>query len=94
MEWKQLARNVREEICAFRNALTADSGGGDADYGVGGFGDLRNWDGFDGHGKGFAFELDRFHGLVMRVVVLHFDGDVSELGLRKDQEKNLKKKPC
>jgi hypothetical protein len=93
-EQKQLARNMKEEICAFRNALTADSGGGDADYGVGGLGDLGNWHGLDGHGEGLAFEFNRFHGLVMGVGVLHFDDDVSELGLRKDLERNSKKKPC
>ena len=80
-------------ICASRNALTADSGGGDADYGVGGLGDLGNWHGLDGQGKYLAFEFNRFHGLVMGVGVPHFDGDVSELGLRKDLERNSKKKP-
>jgi hypothetical protein len=92
MEWKQLARNVKEKICAFRNALTADSGGGNADYGVGGLGDLGNWHGLNGHGEGLAFEFDRFHGLVIGVGVLHFDGDVSEVGLRKDLERNSKEK--
>jgi hypothetical protein len=54
-------------------------------------GDLGNWHGLDGHGEGLAFEFDRFHGLVMRVGVLHFDGDVSELGLRKDLERDSKR---
>jgi hypothetical protein len=40
---------MKEEICASKNVLTADSGGGDADYSVGGLGNLGNWHGLDGH---------------------------------------------